>query len=302
MAQKLSFHIIFFVILVSLFTSLLYANDFGGGSSAGGGGGGSGPSGRSSSSGGGSLSVASSTSSGDGPFFYGLKCKDNGQLTFKQNPPLKPVIVTKENRTNFTISGVWEGTTFTSEEAEIMNSGNYIVYDSINGDKMVQCPELKFSCRLVKLNVQDCVYDNGKVTTNFTLAGKSASIDDLQFLFQKKNFSQFLIYQKNAVISSELSDVKIYDFGNGLYSLEVYTTFPISMLKVTDAKCIGKYYSSSITDCVIQKKSQIQEPMVEVRLSEKVLENKPLNKSKINIFQWPFFSFKDYFLYATLHQ
>ncbi|MEK6939030.1 MAG: hypothetical protein AABX04_08380 [Nanoarchaeota archaeon] len=230
MSRKLLLYFVFFVLTVSLVIAITSSS-----SSSGGGGG---PSSGSSPSGG-----------GDGPYFYGLKCFDTGQLMFKQKPSIKPVVVEKEDGTNFTILGEWEGTTFASEEAELINIGNYTLSDSTNGNKTVECPGLKFSCKLVKLNIQNCFYEENKVTTEFTLTGEGTFADDLRFKFKNWNSSHVLEYQKNTVISSELKNVQLQDKGNNTYTLEVTSANPISSLEVTYSACIGKYYIYSKIDC-----------------------------------------------------
>ncbi len=234
--------LLLYVIFIFLTASFVIAPSAGGTSSAGGG-----------------ISGDSETSSGSSSrsdtYFGDLKCYDTGQLTFQQKPVIKPVIVEKEDGTKLTISGEWEGTTFKSEEAEVNSPGIYTISDSKNGNKTIGCPGLKFSCKLVELDLQSCSYENNQIIATFTLFGKGASVDDLQFQFQKDNSSQFLLYNKGS-FSSELKNPQISEKNNG-YILTVANVPGISGLKVSYPKCVGKYYVQKRIDCL--KSSQQEE-------------------------------------------
>lgn len=249
------------------------------------------PAGGGGSGGGGTSGDSSGGGGGDGPYFDELKCFDTGQLTFKQNPPIKPVVIEKKDGANFTVAGEWEGTTFTSEEAEINDAGAYTVLDPKNGNKTVECPGLKFSCKLVKLNLQKCFYKEDRVTVEFTLTGKRTSIDDIQFQFQKHNPSQLLEYQKNVMISAGLNDVLFQERENNLYSLEVTSDSLVSMIKATYPKCTGKYYNYSKIDCMEKEESQQEKIAIDKydeTPSKKVIMDKKTEqqgeKQKENIF------------------
>ena len=158
MNKKIFIYVAIIILTVSFSFAFGAASSSSSSSGGGVGGGGGGSSGGSAGFGTGSSGITPSgshSSSGDGPYLYGLKCLDTGQLTFKQSPPLKPVMVEKENGTNLTINGEWEGTAFTSEEAEIKETGNYTLHDPKNGDREVECPGLKFSCKLVSLKIKE---------------------------------------------------------------------------------------------------------------------------------------------------
>ncbi|PIN74103.1 hypothetical protein COV20_00620 [Candidatus Woesearchaeota archaeon CG10_big_fil_rev_8_21_14_0_10_45_16] len=235
---------------------------------------------------GGTYSRDSSGGGGDGPYFYGLKCLDTGQLTFKQRPPINPVVIEKEDGINFTVTGEWKGTTFTSEEAEISDAGTYAVFDPKNGNKTVECPGLKFSCKLVELNIQNCSYKKDKVTVEFTLTGKGTSIEDIEFQFQKQNSSQSLKYQKNVMISTGLNSVFLQERENGSYLLETTSGSPVSMIKATYPRCIGEHYLYSKLNCMEREESQ-QEEVIEDKYDEssfkeviKDKRNEPLEEKK----------------------
>lgn len=207
-------------------------------------------------SGGGSYAETSSSSDSSSDIYFGnLKCYDTGQITFQQKPAIKPVIVEKEDGTKFIISGEWKGTTFESEETEINSPGMYTISDPKNGDKTIECPGLKFSCKLVELSLQSCFYENDKLTAVFTLFGKGASVDDLQFRFQKENSPQFLLYNSIS-FSSELKNLQISEKNKG-YTLTVADVPDVSGLKVSYPRCVGKYYVQKNIYCL--KSSQREE-------------------------------------------
>ena len=122
--------------------------------------------------GGGSERMDRSSSGGDlGFFFYDLKCFDTGQIVFIQKPTIKPVIVEKEDGTKLTVNGQWKFTKFQSEEAEITEKGTYLIEHNKTRNRTVDCPGLKFSCKLVNISVKGCINDVDGINAKFDLAG-----------------------------------------------------------------------------------------------------------------------------------
>ncbi len=212
---------------------------------AGGGGGGSGGSGGGSSS----SSSSSGSSGGSGTFLYALKCDSTGQLQFFQKPMTNPVqVLSKKSGKMMDVPGTWAGTTFTSEEAVLVEAGEYDVIDLINGNKTVSCPGLDFSCKLVGLDVQKCVKKGKKLEVYFTV--DKVSIDDLQFEFVTVAKTS-LKYSKNA-FSSELKELQMRTLTPvGRYVLEVDgVNSEITQVQISHPDCIGKYYVYSKGKCV----------------------------------------------------
>jgi hypothetical protein len=193
--------------------------------------------------------ASSSPGNSDGHYLDSLNCYNTGKLTFKQSPAIKPVKVFRKDGTNFIVSGRWEGTTFISEEAEIIEAGTYIVPDSKNGNKTVECPELKFSCRLVKLDLKDCTYGDGKLNVNFTFTGEGISTDKLNFQFQKQNTSDTLEYQEKLIRSPGLGDASLSRDEEGFYSLSIVSNNSVSLVRATYPQCVGDYYVYSKLGC-----------------------------------------------------
>lgn len=266
MIQKLFIYIIICILSVSL----VLASAGGGGSS----------SSSSSATSGGSSSASSSSSSNDGPYFYGLECFDTGQLTFKQKPAIQSVIAEKEDGTTLTIAGKWEGSIFTSEEAEINQAGTYTIRDAKNGNRSVECPGLKFSCRAVELEIQEYSCEDGKIKADFTLNGEGTSIEELLFQFKKGNSLSFLEYQIDKTTSPELKGIQIQVIGNNEYTLEVDDVSSISELKITYPECIGKHYVSSKADCVKKESGIVWKKMPSTILEKETIdehEREPAN-------------------------
>ncbi len=216
---------------------------------AGGGGGGGGSSGGSS-SGGSSLG----SGGGSGPFLYGLKCDDKGVLQFYEAPQIKPVQVKLWDGTLLEVAGEWQGSTFTSEEAMLVKSGSYEVVDGLNGNKKVDCPGLKFSCKLVNLNVESCVREGDRLEVHFT--ADNMDVNDLKFDFSRQGSGyagKVLSYAKSGY-STELKSLKIRPLTlQGRYALEVEGATDISnidLVQVSHPECVGKYYKYAKAKCV----------------------------------------------------
>ena len=203
----------------------------------GGGGGGSGGG----SSGGGS---GGGTGGGSGPSLQNLKCTDTGVLRFQQIPMIDPVIVQAPDGRNITVQGSWMGTMFTSEEAEVRDAGEYIIHDITNGDKSLNCPGLKFSCKLVELHIQNCTRLADHTRVEFSL--KNASTQDLKVEFSM--LGSHLTYDKKSH-SQELVDLTIHQEGNGKYS--IWAPFlPNATVQLSLPECLGQHYQYAKKDCV----------------------------------------------------
>ena len=215
---------------------------------AGGGGGGGGGSSSSGSGGGGG---------GSGPYLIALHCDDKGVLSFQQAPPIKPVRVERvDGRFNLTISGEWDGTSFTSEEAEMLEAGEYIIRDSRNGDKTVKCPGLKFSCRLVNLSLDSCTIDNNALAATFLFQGPGTTLEDLEYKFTPLNSPRTLTYSKGGR-SSELNSLQVAKSGLVTYALTVHNPPSVHTLQVSLPQCVGKYYVYSKMRCVEEGESSV---------------------------------------------
>lgn len=160
----------------------------------------------------------------------------------------------------------------------------YTLSDPKNGNKTVECPGLSFSCKLVELGLQSCFYENDKLTAVFTLFGKGASVDDLQFRFQKENSPQFLLYNSIS-FSSELKNLQISEKNKG-YILTVANVPDISGLKVSYPRCVGKYYVQEKIDCL---KSSQQEEISKESYQEEVKELKEKQENSIFLRIFSFF-------------
>ncbi len=216
---------------------------------AGGGGGGGGGGGASSSSGGGG--------GGSGPYFIALQCNDKGVLSFQQAPPIKPVKVERvEGSYNLTVAGEWDGTSFKSEEAEMMEAGEYIIRDSRNGDKTVECPGLKFSCRLLNLSLTSCILDNNNLTADFSLQGPGTVIEDLEYKFTVLGSPRTLNYNQESR-SAEVSGLKVNKVGIFNYTLTLENSPAVHMLQVSHPECVGKYYVYSKMRCTEPEESSV---------------------------------------------
>ncbi len=219
--------------------------------SVGGGGGGGGSGGGSSSSGGGTGGGGSSL-----PFFSNLKCDESGTISFSRKPVFENVTVEYVdggyNLTN--IPGVWDGTQFTSDEAVIRKPGKYLIRDPVNNDRTVECPGLVFSCKLMQLNIQECIAAEKKVTVRFTL--ENASIDDMKYQFQTKEGKK-LSYQKGSY-SSELKGLTVIQEDadeRNRFVLTADNVPAVSSLQITHPKCVGKYYTYSTISCTEKGKN-----------------------------------------------
>jgi len=221
-------------VLIMLISSLVLA-------AGGGGGGGSSSSSGSSSSGG------SSGGSGTGPFLTGLKCDDKGQLIFQQKPKVEPVVVyyVPDGTVMIDVLGEWDGTTFTSDEALFVKAGKYMVVDMQNGNKTIDCPGFKFSCKIVNLKLNDCVIDDEKLLAHFTL--DKADVKDLEYTFVE-SYAKKLTYKKGSH-SKDLDGLKVLEKGNNLFELEVPSFNFDGVLQISHPACLGKYYVYTKINC-----------------------------------------------------
>lgn len=231
----------------------------------------------------GEISSSSSSSGSSDIYFIWGSCDDTGKISFKQKPKVTPVILEREDGTNLTIAGEWEGTTFVSEEAEIVEEGKYIIHDPKNGNQSINCPGLKFSCRLVELELQQCVYDKGKITAYFTLFGVNVSPKNLLFEFETREPNRILKFQENE-ISPELKGIEVNHLKENQYQLSIADAPLVSSLKMSYNGCVGKYYFRSKADCIEP------EPEIEKQEEERLGQPKEDFISKmINFFKKLFY-------------
>lgn len=219
---------------------------------AGGGGGGGGSSGGGSSGGG--SGGGGSGGGGSGPFLNKVICDDSGKISFLQAPQTKPVKVRFPDTKMVEVPGEFVGNAFTSEEAIFVKSGTYTLIDPVNGNESVECPGLKFSCKLFQLGIEECFKDGKEVAVKFSL--QNGSTDDLKYQFslpaQKVGFApRVLMYSKDS-FSSELKDLKVIRSG-AHYLLRVPELTGITEVQISHPLCVGKYYKYSKIDCLEQK-------------------------------------------------
>ncbi len=217
------------MLIVLLLPALLLA--------AGGGGGGGGGSGGGSGGGGGGGS--------SGPYLAISECNDKGQVIFSQRPPIQPVILGREDGINLTIPGEWNGNAFTSEEAAILQTGRYTLYDEKNGNEAFDCPGLVFSCKVVSLEIKSCTFADGNITATFSL--QNAPAEDLKYQFTAPGTAFPLRYTKNSY-SPELRSLRVQRQGNEQV-LTVNGAPPVNSLEISHPQCVGQYYVYSQFPC-----------------------------------------------------
>jgi hypothetical protein len=206
---------------------------------------GGGGSSSSSSSSSGSSSSSSSGGGSDGPHLYGLKCSDNGQITFNQKPRTEPVVANFEG-IDLVIDGTWKGTIFTSQEGELLEAGEYTVLDQTNGNKSVECEGTVFSCRFAQISLDSCTKS---FSATFTI--ENIDIKDIEITLEIPgkyvNKNKFLKYSKNG-ISTELKGAIISSSGKNRYEFSADVDKVISV-QVSHPKCVGEYYVYSKMQC-----------------------------------------------------
>ena len=199
--------------------------------------------------GGGGGSGGGSSGGGDGGItpYADLTCTDAGVLSFTRGAAWDAVTVQLSDGSLMeNISGEWKDGAFTSEEAIMVKAGTYIVLDPQFGNKSIECPGLRFSCKLVKLNLDECT-TNGNITAAFTL--ENATVDDLKFQFSLPDSLRKLRYEKNS-FSSELKEMTILKTTAAGYHLQVKNAPTVSELQITVPQCVGKYYRYTTMKCV----------------------------------------------------
>ena len=232
---KLPFFFLFFLLGILLLSTFVYAAGGGGGSSSSG------------SSGGGS---SSGSSGSDGPHLDRIKCTDRGLIQFDQSPRIMPVVLGYEDGSNLTVAGTWDGTFFTSEEAELVKLGTYTIYDSKNGNKAVECPGLVFSCRMVDITLQSCTQNDKELVASFKLTNIPAAEVKIDLVTEGVYVNQWrtLTYQKD-MKSTELKGAKITPQEDKSFQFTASNLPPILTIQVSHPECIGKYYVYSKMDC-----------------------------------------------------
>lgn len=234
---------VFFLVSLTLLLVLspfIFAAGGGGGGGGGSGGGGLGGSGG-----------------GGGHFLRNLVCGTTGSLSFDQAPPIKPVNISLPSGTLFTnVPGEWAGNTFTSEEGLFNDAGTYTVIDSFNGNKTVECPGLIFSCKYLKISLESCELDQGKVTSTFTL--ENGSVDDLKIQFtlpgKYVGTTQVVTHTKQSK-SGELKDLRVAK-QKDFYRLEVPSLLGAKSLQISHPQCVGKHYRYATLECTDKQEAQ----------------------------------------------
>ena len=235
--------LLFFLSLLVTLGLVLAAGGGGGGGSGGGSGGGG-------------------SSGGGGQHLSQLTCDDKGVLSFSQAPQTKLVNVTAPNgRLMGDVQGEWSGAQFTSDEAVFQKAGTYTVVDLVNGNKSVDCPGLKFSCKLVHIELQSCEVDQGKATAEFIL--ENASSDDLKIQFtlpgKYVGTTRILTYTQQSH-SSELDNLQVKKSGS-VFVVEVPSLAEVTSLQVSLPPCVGKYYRYSTLECTdkeVERKAAVK--------------------------------------------
>jgi len=153
-----------------------------------------------------------------------------------------------DNDSSITVKGEWKKDTFTSDEVEIVQAGKYVIRDSLNGrDREFTCPELRFSCKLVELSIQECKMAGNGFHATFSLQGKGTSANDLRFQFRTPELKSFT-YDKSSR-SKELKDFRITNETNNVYAIDIDFIPEISVLQISHPECVGEYYVYSRMDC-----------------------------------------------------
>ncbi|MBI2548146.1 hypothetical protein HYW21_02240 [Candidatus Woesearchaeota archaeon] len=238
MDQKYASRTVFIFLLVPFFlmlfiTPLTVAKGGGGGGDGGGSGGG-----------------GNSGGSGTGPYLTTPSCDDKGMVTFRQNPPITPVTITNldDGTLLHNLSGIWEGTTFTSDEAILTSAGSYLIGDERNGNVTFTCPGLVFSCKVVALSIENCQKLDTGIKATFTLA--NASLDDLTYSFTINSSREILSYG-SASYSPELKYLHVEQESNDKekYHLSLNDSLPVTVLQISHQNCIGRYYVYATSAC-----------------------------------------------------
>lgn len=208
-----------------------------------------------------SPSSSGSSSGGSGVYFYGLTCDSRGVIAFNKKPRFETVEVESVDDGTILkdIKGTWDGFKFTSDEATLLKAGKYMIRDPQTNDLTVDCPGLKFSCKLVELFIDECfVAENNdepklsKISAKFTL--KNADSADLKYEFEKNDGK--LISAGKTSRSSELKALSINKIENDSYSLEVPDAPEVKTLQIMHPECVGEYYVYSKIGCM--KKGNVQ--------------------------------------------
>lgn len=237
------------VLILALVVAAVVSPSFaiaagGGGGGGNGGGGGGGGSGGGSGGGGGS-----------GPHLTGFKCLDTGQVVFDQKPLIAPVVLWKRDSTPIEVKGEWTGTFFSSEEAELVEEGNYTLADPVNGNKTVSCPGLKFSCKLVNISMKSCTTSAEGITAEFAMAGPGVSAENVTVEFAVRDSPNKLKHSKGAY-SSQLKNLTITSAAADNYLITVPKWLPVTKVQVAYNGCVGRYYAYSQTGCVLEMEAE----------------------------------------------
>ncbi|MBI1968759.1 hypothetical protein HYS49_02510, partial [Candidatus Woesearchaeota archaeon] len=120
------------------------------------------------------------------------------------------------------------------------------------GKKSVECPGLKFSCTLVKLQLQDC-RKNGDIT--FLL--ENASTDDLKVDFSGAT-SKKLTYSQSSY-STDLKNLSFKKGSGNSYTVKAGTPLSVDEVQVSLPRCVGPQYVYAKLACVALEEAKAEE-------------------------------------------
>jgi len=198
--------------------------------------------------GGGGSGVSGGSSVGGDPHLSGIKCSDAGQLVFDQSPVTDDVVLIRGDGSAVEVEGEWKGTFFSSDDAEIVEAGNYTLVDMVNGNKTVNCPGLRFSCKLVNITLKGCTTSQEGVAAVFALAGPGTVPDNVTVEFDLNGSRNKLMHSKDAY-SSQLRELMISSIGGSEYRISVPLPLQAVKVQVSYSGCVGRYYAYSQVPC-----------------------------------------------------
>jgi len=184
--------------------------------------------------------------------FTELLCDDRGVLSFHKIPKFKIINATRlsDGKLIDNIEGSWREDTFTSEEATLIKRGYYELTEEEEHGGMVRevfCPGLKFSCRVVRLEINSC--SNKQGIFNAELMVVNTTPDDLKYSFGIRG--KTLTYQKEKR-SPEIKNLTVNKIGSNTYNITLQINKNITNLQINHPECVGKYYVLDKKDCTTQ--------------------------------------------------
>ncbi|MBI2140605.1 hypothetical protein HYU14_06800 [Candidatus Woesearchaeota archaeon] len=172
------------------------------------------------------------------------QCDDSGMFVFSKATALRKVIVLQPDGAERELVGEWDSSTFTSEEAELNQSGKHFLRDP-SGDQEFTCPGLVFSCRLASLSIKSCRRKAKSLIAEFSL--EHGSPEYLLFQLRKQD-KKILKFQQGVSSSKELINPKITKSGDS-YIFTVDEAPEGLALQISLQPCVGRYYVYSTIVC-----------------------------------------------------